>query len=182
LEKIVERFGGKLRFYLPNAVHIRYIDSGTASLLHAAGFKDIRMGFESSSPEFHALHDERPDDKFGDGSLPAALDALLGAGFKREALSVYILAGLPGQKAAEAEDSLRYAAGRGVRVRMAEYSPVPGTALWAESVRRCRYPIEEEPLYHNNTILPLEWEGFSLVDLERLKALARTFQTGGSPA
>jgi radical SAM superfamily enzyme YgiQ (UPF0313 family) len=171
LEKIIEHFGGKLRFYLPNAVHIRYIDSKTAGLMRAAGFQDVRMGFESSSPDFHALH----DDKFGDGSLPSAVDALLGAGFKPEALSVYILAGLPGQRVEETEESVRYAAASNVRVRIAEYSPVPGTALWAQSVHRCRYPIEEEPLYHNNTILPLEWEGFTQNDLDRIKILARSF-------
>jgi len=72
------------------------------------------------------------------------------------------------------ETSVRKALAEGVRVRLAEYSPVPGTGLWEESIRRCRYPIGEEPLYHNNSFFPMEWEGFSREDLTRLKELART--------
>ncbi len=165
--------GRGLRFYLPNAVHIRGLDRETAALMRKAGFQEIRMGFESSSPDFHAAHSPGGA-KFRPDSFPAVVAALTEAGFPREALSVYILAGLPGQRAGEVETSVRKALAEGVRVRLAEYSPVPGTGLWEESIRRCRYPIGEEPLYHNNSFFPMEWEGFSREDLTRLKELART--------
>ncbi len=42
----------------------------------------------------------------------------------------------------------------GARPIVAEYSPIPGTALWDEAVRCSPYPIAEEPLFQNNTLLP----------------------------
>ena len=80
---------------------------------------------------------------------------------------------MPGQAAEEVEDSIRLAADLGIRVSVAEYSPVPLSALWEKSAQMSRFPLTEEPLTHNNTILPLQWERFTLEDLERLKVLAR---------
>jgi radical SAM superfamily enzyme YgiQ (UPF0313 family) len=137
--------------------------------MRGAGVAEVRMGFESSSGEFH----ERHGGKFAAETFRGALDALRSAGFGSGEISVYVLAGLPGQRAGEVEDSVRYVKNCGVRARIAEYSPVPGTALWEESVRLCRYPLAEEPLYHNNTFFPLEWEGFTRNNLATLKALSR---------
>lgn len=165
----VSASGLPVRFYTPNAVHIRSIDAETARLMRRAGFQELRLGFESSSAEFHEAHDR----KVGIDELLSALETLDAAGFPRASVGVYILAGLPGMRAAEVEDSVRYARSAGVRVRIAEYSPVPGTALWEASVRASAFPLAEEPLYHNNTLLPCEWVGFTRADLERLKAFAR---------
>jgi hypothetical protein len=63
-------------------------------------------------------------------------------------------------------------------VRLAEYSPVPGTALWAESCRLSPFPLAEEPLTHNNSILPLRWAGLTLERLQALKDLARDLAGG----
>lgn len=161
--------GLPVRFYTPNAVHIRSIDAETARLMRRSGFQELRLGFESSSPEFHETHDR----KVRQDEFPAALETLEAAGFPRSAVGVYILAGLPGMRAEEVESSVRYARSTGVRVMIAEYSPVPGTALWEASVKASAFPLAEEPLYHNNTLLPCEWEGFTRADLERLKVLAR---------
>ncbi|MDR3200586.1 MAG: radical SAM protein [Spirochaetales bacterium] len=183
LEKVVERFGTGAtpdgpRFYLPNAVHIQSLDSRTASLMKRAGFQEIRMGFESSSSAFHNEHALKA--KFRPESFPDSLRTLREAGFSAGSLSVYILAGLPGQMAEEVEESIRAVqescrraglAGEGIRVRLAEFSPVPGSALWEKSAALCRYPIEEEPLFHNNSFFPMEWEYFTRQDLRRLKNL-----------
>jgi radical SAM superfamily enzyme YgiQ (UPF0313 family) len=99
---------------------------------------------------------------------------LFSAGFDPRQITGYILAGLPGQRREEVEESLLHTAELGIRVRVAEYSPVPGTALWAEAVRRSRLPLAEEPLTHNNTLLPMQWAGLELEDLQRLKELARS--------
>jgi hypothetical protein len=32
-----------------------------------------------------------------------------------------------------------------------------------------QFDIEKEPLYHNNTIIPCQWDGFTLADYKRLK-------------
>jgi hypothetical protein len=31
------------------------------------------------------------------------------------------------------------------------------------------YDLENEPLYHNNSILPCQWEGLTMADYGRLK-------------
>ena len=37
-----------LRFHTPNALHVREITPDMAQLLHASGFRTIRLGFETS--------------------------------------------------------------------------------------------------------------------------------------
>ena len=54
-------------FYTPNAVHLSLMDEVTASLMIRSGFREIRLGYESSSPEFHREHGQ----KYGiEGSMP----------------------------------------------------------------------------------------------------------------
>jgi radical SAM superfamily enzyme YgiQ (UPF0313 family) len=182
LERVIDRYGEAgarpsgaapegPRFYLPNAVHIQSLDERTAGLMRKSGFQEIRMGFESSSAAFHEEHTPSGA-KFRQEEFAARVRMLREAGFPASSLSVYILAGLPGQRAEEVEDSIHSAASHGLRVRLAEFSPVPASALWEKSVRLCRYPLEEEPLFHNNSLFPLEWEGFTRQDLHRLKSLA----------
>ena len=161
-------WGNDVRFYLPNAVHLQFLDREVSTLMKKAGFQEIRLGFESSSGEFHKKH----DDKYSSGDFPSAVEHLKTAGFSSRNITVYILAGLPGQDYREVEESLRYAASFGVKVSLAEYSPVPGTPLWPESVRTSPFPLEAEPLYHNNTFFSMEWGGFTLENLKYLKALA----------
>ncbi len=158
-----------VRFYLPNAVHLRYIDYETADLMRRAGFQEVRIGLESSGSRFHEHYDRKVDvDTFSE-----QVKVLANAGFPTQLISVYVLAGLPRQEAREVEESVRFARTCGVKVAIAEYSPVPGTRLWRESVEHSRYPLEEEPIYHNNIFFPMEWEQFTREDLERLKQLAR---------
>ncbi len=158
-----------LAFYTPNAVHIRYIDEETARLMKQAGFCEVRMGFESASAEFHTLHDR----KFTASEFTRTLAVLHRAGFSYKELPVYILAGLPGQTAAEVEDSIKEAASAGASVSIAEFSPVPGTSMWEETLRASGLPLADEPLYHNNIFFPGGWEKQTREDLKRLKQLAR---------
>jgi hypothetical protein len=41
--------------------------------------------------------------------------------------------------------------------------------LFEKAKRMSSFDLENEPLYHNNSILPCQWEGFTLTDLRRLK-------------
>jgi len=157
-----------LSFFLPNALHLAGIDERTARLMKRTGFREVRLGFESSDEAFH----RRTGGKLEVDMLEGGMDALRAAGFAGQEITAYVLAGLPGQAWQEVEASVRFAAALGIRVSVAEYSPVPGTGLWPESLRRSRYPLEE-PLTHNNSILPLQWEGFTPADLQHLKDLAR---------
>lgn len=168
LEEVLRR-GLSLKFYTPNAVHMHHMDAETAVLMKRAGFQEVRLGYESADEEFH----RELDDKYVPEEVPLAISALKKAGFTGSQILLYVLAGLPGQRAGEVEKTLREAATFDVRLSIAEYSPVPRTALWEEAVGKSRLPIDREPLYQNNTFFPMEWEGFTREDLERLKLFSR---------
>ncbi len=167
--------GFEVSFYLPNAVHLGLLDPKTATLMRKAGFKELRLGYESSSETFHENHDR----KVREGDFENAVHMLLEAGFGGEQIIAYILAGLPGQRAEEVESTIRHVTSLGVRASVSEYSPVPGTRLWPASVAASRFPIEEEPLYQNNSVMALQWSGFGLDDLQRLKDLSRALSPIG---
>ena len=156
-----------LSFFTPNGLHVREIDSDLARLMKKAGFEDIRLGFESGSENFH----RRFGGKMEVSMMSRCIEVLRDAGFQR--VTTYVLAGLPGQFAGEVEESIRYISRFGVRIEIAGYSPIPGSPLWQKSVRLSRYPLEEEPLTHNNSIHPMEWRGFTRADMKRLKTLAK---------
>ena len=167
LEKIISS-NIKFNFYVPNALHIDCLDSRTILMMKKAGFKEIRLGFESSDPGFH----QRNGKKYNADTFPDVIETLKANGFCGDNVIIYMLAGLPGQYAEEAKESVRYLKKFDVKISVSEYSPVPGSALWEESVRKSIYPLEEEPLYHNNSIFPMSWEKFSYADMLDIKAFA----------
>ncbi|MCX7788137.1 MAG: radical SAM protein [Spirochaetes bacterium] len=166
-EKRCERVPS-VRFYLPNGVHVNSLDMPTAQLMRRAGVAEIRLGFESASDEFHRKY----DGKVKAAEFSEAVSRLKQAGYEAQDISVYILAGLPEQEAEEVEASIRFVKPLGVRIRIAEYSPVPSTPLWRESVQRCPFPLDQEPLFHNNSLFSLEGEHFPYSKLLVLKGLA----------
>ncbi|MCK4541707.1 MAG: cobalamin-dependent protein [Spirochaetales bacterium] len=158
-----------IRFFVPNALHLSLLHEKTAFLMKESGFQEIRLGFESSDDDFHIQHDR----KYRQDDFPRVIKFLKRAGFAPKEIGVYILAGLPGQRIEEVEASVRYASSFAVKVCLARYSPVPGTSLWQQAVNSCDLPLEEEPLFHNNTLFPLNWSGFRRKDLHELKELVR---------
>ena len=169
LERVIDS-GKKLDFYLPNAVHVNYLDYKTAELMKMSGFREIRLGFESSSLSFH----EKNDRKVSNSSFESVIKELIEAGFKKNEIVVYLLAGLPGQEAGEVRDSVNYLKDFGVKISISEFSPVPGSGLWEKSIEKSIFPIAEDPLYQNNSIFPLQWEKFTKKDMHELKMMSRT--------
>lgn len=167
LEGVIAQGGAS--FFTPNAVHLKYIEYETACLMRRAGFREVRVGFESLSADFHRQY----DGKVESGALAEKGRTLAAAGFRAEDVRVYILAGLPGQRVADIRDSIRYVRSLGHPVSLTEFSPVPGSPGWEEWAPQCQYPLAEEPLYHNNTLFPFERPDFTAEDLRRLKGEAR---------
>lgn len=166
LEKIIAK-GYKVRFHAPNGIHISKVDKYLAGLMKRAGFQTIRLGVETLSKEKH--------DRWGGKADPSAVaevaEAFFSAGFGRNEIGAYLLAGLPGQKAEELEKDIRTLISLGIRPYLAEYSPIPGTPMFEEAKKFSRYDIAREPLTHNNSVLACAWEGFTCDDLQRLKQL-----------
>jgi B12 binding domain/Radical SAM superfamily len=166
LEKVLRK-KLQVKFYLPNAVHLQFLNRETTSLMKKAGFQEIRLGYESSSNDFHADY----DDKFIENDLGRVVEILNEAGFMKNSITAYVLGGLPAQNWEEVDLSIKTASSTGIRVSLAEYSPVPGTRLWDKSLELCSYPLAEEPLFHNNSFFPMKWEGYTQGNMNYLKKL-----------
>jgi len=158
-----------VKFYLPNAVHLQFLDKETAVLMKKSGFQEIRLGYESSSSDFHAEH----DDKFSKDDIYRVVEILREAGFSKNNITAYVLGGLPEQYWQNVERSIKTVSDTGIRVSLAEYSPVPGTVLWEKSTELCPFPLEKEPLFHNNSFFPMKWEGYTVENMKYLKSLIR---------
>lgn len=158
----------KVSFYNPNAVNAAMIDREVARLLRGAGFEEVRLGFETADPAVQAA----TGGKVRTADLESALEYLRGAGFGPESLGVYVLTGLPGQPHEEVGKSLDYLETLGVRIHLAQFSPIPHTVLYEQHRGSARYPLEE-PMFQNNALFPFEWDGFTEGDLNRLKQRVR---------
>ena len=143
-----------LRFHTPNALHVKEITADIAKLMHRTGFRTIRLGLETAD---FSLHSDM-DNKVSEGDFERAVRNLLKAGFSRREIGAYMLVGLPGQSVNSVTDTIQFVAAVGAMPFLAEYSPIPHTALWDKAVRHSEFDLSSEPLFHNNTLLPC-WNG-----------------------
>jgi len=169
LQGVIEK-GLSCRFHAPNALHARAINREVGDFLYRAGFQTIRLGFETSDEALQA----RTGGKVNNQEFRLAVENLKRAGYPGEEIGVYLLAGLPGQTAGEIEESIATVRETGARPILVEYSPIPGTPMFEEAQKRSPFNIAGEPLFHNNSILPCQWEGFTREDFRRLKAGLRS--------
>jgi radical SAM superfamily enzyme YgiQ (UPF0313 family) len=167
LEKIVQT-DLKVHFHTPNAIHIRSITEQTAVLMRRAGFTTMRLGLETA--EFD--HRQEFDKKVSEDEFKQAVSYLKKAGFKKNQVGAYLLAGLPGQKSASIEQSIHTVKQLGITPVIAHYTPIPQTALWPRAVSASRYDLESDPVFTNNAIIPCRKEPFAWDTITRLKELA----------
>ncbi|MHB8094595.1 MAG: B12-binding domain-containing radical SAM protein [Candidatus Aminicenantales bacterium] len=157
-----------LSFHTPNGLHIREIDESLARLFRRAGVKSIFLSQESTDESL--LLDRSP--KVRPGDLEKALDCLEKAGYDRSAISVYLIAGLPGQRAESVVESVRRVRELRAIPRLALFSPVPGTREWDDLCRRGVLSQASDPLLHNKTVLPYLWGDLSFEELAGIRKLA----------
>ncbi len=158
----------KVRFHTPNALHVRAITEEKSRLLFKAGFKTIRLGLETSSKE----HQKKWGDKAKSSEFSRASKILLDTGWKTSDIGAYLLCGVPGQKPGEVKDSIDFVAEHGVLPFIAEYSPIPKTALW-EKAQKISFFDLNEPLYHNNSFFACRRSDFTYEDMVSIKNYAR---------
>lgn len=168
LEGIIQR-GLGMRFHCPNALHARSISAEVAQLMKAAGFVTLRLGLETADPE----QQRETGGKVTTAEFVRAVENLRRAGYTGADIGVYLLCGMPLQKAREVQAAVDFVRGCGVRPVLAEYSPIPGTALWEEARRCSPLPLAEEPLFQNNTLLPCQWEGLTYAMYQNIKQECR---------
>ncbi len=157
LMKKIIRLGLHVNFHTPNALHIREITKEIASLMYDSGFKTIRLGLETTSFETR----KGIDSKVNREEFDKAVRNLLDAGFKKEQIGAYLLAGMPGQTREAVEESYRTAHDCGITPVLAYYTPIPKTPMWNEAVRSSRYDLEKDPVFKNNEVFTCSKKTFS---------------------
>lgn len=172
--KEVEKRKLSCNFHCPNGLHLREITAELSRLLYKSGFKTIRFGFETSD----FSRQRETGGKVKNEELKSAVELLKNAGYKSDDIGIYLLCGLPGQKAAEVRNSIDFVRECGAKPILAEYSPIPGTKMWDEAVALSPFDIQGEPLYHNNSLLPCRNNDFSLAVYNELKMSLRKNTTG----
>ena len=150
LEKVISS-GLNLRFHTPNGLHAKQIDKELARLFRESGFSTIRLSFETKNPQRFADMKNKvsPDD------IIQAVDNLEKAGYARNVLETYIMMGLPGQFFEEIYESILFAHSLGIKVRLASFSPIPGTVDHDRAVKQGLYPENADPLLSNKTLYPM---------------------------
>jgi radical SAM superfamily enzyme YgiQ (UPF0313 family) len=134
-----------------------------------AGFKTLRLGLETAAFDKRAELDEKVTAE----EFKRAVSCLRAAGFQKDMIGAYLLAGLPGQDTASIEDSINIVRENNVTPVPAWYTPIPHTVLWPDAVASSRYDLESDPVFSNNAILPCQKKPFSWKILTRLKHLAK---------
>jgi radical SAM superfamily enzyme YgiQ (UPF0313 family) len=164
MKGIVKR-GIHCNFHTPNAIHVKEINEEVAHLLFQVGFKKIRLGLETSNES----RQTETGGKVSNQEFREAIKHLKRAGYSGEEIGVYIMVGLPGQRVGEVDESIVSVRETGARPMLVEYSPIPHTPLFEKAKQVSQFDLENEPLFHNNTIFPCQWEGFTMADYRRLK-------------
>ena len=159
LETVLAR-GIEARFHTPNGLHAREITAPLAKLMRTAGFSEVRLSLESSDRG----RQQTTGGKVSTEAFFRAVEHLQAAGFPPWQITAYVLAGLPGQPLSEVETTLRLVHERGIRARLALFSPIPGTPDGDRAL-----PPGADPLRHNNTVYPYLLGSDYVRDLQQLK-------------
>ncbi len=158
--------GLEVKFYNPNGLHAKFIDLELAHLLNLL-FDKVFIGLESLSYG-NGFHEKVTKEEF-----ERALSFLFDGGFTKERIGVYLLVGFPGQSFKEALRDVEYVKSLGLRPSLSEFSPIPGTPMFSKARKLSRYPLDE-PLFHNNSVFPMENPRFTREELNWLKIYARS--------
>ncbi len=164
LEEIIKSQPG-VRLHTPNGLHARYIDENIALLLRRANFKTLRISFESTNPKIQ----KSSSGKVSNEDLIEACYNLKKAGFKPREIEVYVMVGFPDQEVEEVLETIRFVHHLQIKIKLAEFSPIPGTPLFSRIAKHFKL-LQEEPLLHNNLAFPL-WH--SKIDYYRLEEIKR---------
>ncbi len=137
-EKIAEK-KMNISFFTPNGLHSRFISKEVAKMMHKVGFQEPRISLETSNESLQKkLYMKTSNKEFQD-----AVENLKKAGYKKKDIYTYLLAGTPGISFKSVEQSILYVAEMGVKISLAEFSPIPRTKM-EETL--------PDPLFTNNTV------------------------------
>ena len=165
LDGVIER---KLQcyFHTPNSMHAQLIDAQLAHKMHQAGFKTVRISLETSDVERQRISSSG---KISNEGFCRAAENLLNAGFTTNEVGAYVMIGLPGQTFQEVKDSIAFVHDCGIQVKLAQYTPIPGTVEWQQAMTKYGFDPNLDPLLHNNSIFPLQTDELTFENLDKVK-------------
>jgi radical SAM superfamily enzyme YgiQ (UPF0313 family) len=173
LEKIIES-KVNLRFHTPNGLHAKEIDDSVAQMFYQSGFETIRLSFETVNPD--RLTDMK--NKVTPSDLRSAVINLEHAGYHRKSIEAYVLMGLPDQSFEEIYESILFVHLLGIKIKLASYSPIPGTIEYHRAVESGLFPADADPLLTNKTIYPLFRNIEAYENFSRIRQLAIILNQG----
>ncbi|MBM4084670.1 MAG: radical SAM protein, partial [Planctomycetes bacterium] len=166
---LVRERGLKARFHTPNGLHARFVTPEVAHTLRASGFETVRLSLETADP----ARQSATGGKVSSDELAQALAHLHAAGYPRGHAEVYVMMAMPGQSYGEVVESMKLVHHAGARVRLAQYSPIPGTPDGDQCIRSLGLP-PDEPLLHNKSAFPALLPDLALDRQEQLKSIAKS--------
>jgi hypothetical protein len=165
LRNIIE-LGTELRLHAPDGLFIDSVDQELAGLMLKAGFKTLRFGLETMNSARQKSMGGKVDVK----RFSQKIGLLLKTGFQKKEIGAYIMAGLPGQRVSEVEDTIRYVHSLGIKAKLCNFSPIPFTR-YGDVVFKTSPQVSREPLLQNDTAMPLWNHEFTWEKIRRLKNL-----------
>lgn len=168
LRHVIDKKYG-IRFYTPNAMHARYMTPGIARLLREAGFSHIRIGFESADGDFQC----DTGGKSTAGHFRHAVSCLKGAGFSGADVGAYIIFGHPAQSESSLRDAIEMADSLGVEPIPAEFSPIPGSAVFDLARNAFLRDPASDPLLQNSSIVMYQHPNISPGTFQELRMKCR---------
>ena len=168
LKEILEK-DLNFNFYLPNAIHSKFINPEIASLIFKCGFKTIRIGLETSNRELQRIS----GNKISNEGYLKSIEILKEVGYKKNDIGVYILVGLPEQSPLDVEETIRFVEKSGASPYLSFYSPIPHTPLFNKAAEISNLNLKDEPLFQNNSVYILKHPKFSEKTIQYLKDMAR---------
>ena len=143
----IRAFHPGMSLHSPNGLQVSCLDERCCHEMAGAGFRTIRLSYEGTDSRTRAAG----SGKVREGDYERAVRNLTRAGYSAGEIETYVLAGLPGQSTDDVKRSIEFVKSLGCRVKLAEYSPIPGTRAFDEAAAR-NPEIISDPLLHNNTI------------------------------
>lgn len=172
IKKIIEQ-DIPVRFHTPNGLFARYIDAELAELMYRAQFKTVRLSFETAN------ENRRQDmyHKISNEGMTKAVEHLVNAGYDPIDLEAYVIMGLPEQELDEVISSIFFVNNLGVQVKLASYSPIPGTKDFECAVSKGIISPDIDPLLTNNSIFPLKKSATEYEAYRKIRKFAQVLNT-----
>lgn len=152
----VQSEGLRLNFHTPNALHCRFLSCDIAERMVWGNVKSFYLGFESASVDWH----NQTGAKVTCGELAEAVEHLRCAGVHPQNITAYQIIGHPDSETQQAEVTMEFIHSLGIRIMLADFSPIPGTP---DGDRCGRFTDLSEPLNHNKTAFTIRRLGYETV-------------------